>query len=84
MISPPDTREGHQDVDQSSLPEVQQWWKDNVGNTSNAQDYEWEVIERFGSDDAPELVIDYRGILEELDTSWTNYAVVTSPYSRHR
>ena len=30
VISPPDTREGHEDVDESELPEVQQWWKDNV------------------------------------------------------
>ncbi|GLR98458.1 type I site-specific restriction-modification system R (restriction) subunit [Bradyrhizobium liaoningense] len=27
IISPPDTREGHSDVDESELPEVQQWWK---------------------------------------------------------
>ena len=84
VISPPDTREGHQYVDQASLPEVRQRGKDNVGNTSNAQECEREVIERFDSDDAPELLIDYRGIFEELDTSWTNYAAVTSPYSRHR
>lgn len=31
VISPPDTREGHTNVDEKTLPEIQQWWKDNVG-----------------------------------------------------
>jgi type I restriction enzyme R subunit len=34
VISAPDTREGHEDVDESTLPEVQQWWKDNVNGRS--------------------------------------------------
>jgi type I restriction enzyme R subunit len=119
VISPPDTREGHESVDESSVPEVQQWWKLNVGADADA--YERRVIEDFGSEGSPDLLIvvdklltgfdeprnavlyidkplkehnliqaiarvnrlheekqyglliDYRGILEELDTSIRNY-----------
>jgi type I restriction enzyme R subunit len=31
VMSPPDSREGNTDVDESTTPEVTQWWKDNVG-----------------------------------------------------
>ena len=48
VISPPDTREGHADVDESELPEVQQWWKENVGNDADA--YERRIIEDFSTE----------------------------------
>jgi len=119
VISPPDTREGHANADESSTPEVQQWWQDHVGG--DADGYEQQVLDRFGQDGPPDLLIvvdklltgfdeprntvlyidkslrehnliqaiarvnrlheqkpfgyliDYRGILEELDTSIRQY-----------
>lgn len=119
VISPPDTREGHSEVDEAELPEVQQWWKDNV--KGDAEDYERQVIEDFSTEGRPDilivvdklltgfdeprnavlyidkkleqhnliqaiarvnrlhekkpygLLIDYRGILKELDTALTEY-----------
>lgn len=124
VISAPDTREGHDDTDDAKTPEVQTWWKVNVGNDSDA--YEIDVIERFGTDGAPDILIvvdrlltgfdeprnavlyidkhlkghnllqaiarvnrlheakqfgyliDYRGILAELDTSIQDYADLAS------
>ncbi len=32
IISPPDTREGNTEVDESTVPEVQKWWNANVGH----------------------------------------------------
>jgi len=120
VISPPDTREGHSDVDETELPEVQQWWKDNVGKVPD-EEYTREVIDAFaGSGDLDILIvvdklltgfdeplngvlyidkhlkehnliqaiarvnrlhdakkygllIDYRGILKELDTAIKDY-----------
>ncbi|MGV4878779.1 type I restriction endonuclease subunit R, partial [Acetobacter indonesiensis] len=34
VMSPPDTREGHTEVDERKQPEIQTWWKDNVGSQS--------------------------------------------------
>ncbi len=124
VISAPDTREGHDDTDDAKTPEVQTWWKMNVGNDAGA--YEADVIERFGTDGAPDILIvvdklltgfdeprnavlyidknlkghnllqaiarvnrlheakqfgyliDYRGILAELDTSIQDYADLAS------
>ncbi len=119
VISPPDTREGHSEVDEAELPEVLQWWKDNV--KGDPETYERQVIEDFGTEGRPDilivvdklltgfdeprnavlyidkkleqhnliqaiarvnrlheqkkygLLIDYRGILKELDTALTEY-----------
>lgn len=119
VISAPDTREGHEDTDESKLPEVQAWWKANVGN--DARGYENRVIEDFKTEGPPDILIvvdklltgfdvernavlyvdkhlkghnllqaiarvnrlhdakkhgvlvDYRGILKELDTSIQDY-----------
>ncbi|WP_109316258.1 type I restriction endonuclease subunit R [Pseudovibrio ascidiaceicola] len=119
VISPPDTREGHEDTNAANAPEVQQWWKENVG--ADAETYENGVIEDFGTEGAPHVLIvvdklltgfdepknavlyidknikehnllqaiarvnrlhedkqfgylvDYRGILKELDTSLQDY-----------
>ena len=119
VISAPDTREGHTDADESNLPLVQEWWKKNV--TGDPQDYEKQIIEHFGTDGPPDILIvvdklltgfdeprnavlyidkqlkghnliqaiarvnrlhpqkpfgyliDYRGILKELDTAITDY-----------
>ncbi|HAV5442516.1 type I restriction endonuclease subunit R [Acinetobacter baumannii] len=120
VMSPPDSREGNTDVDESTTPEVTQWWKENVG-TQDEQAYTKQVIERFEKDyslkllivvdklltgfDEPQntvlyidknlkehnliqaiarvnrlhpkkkfgLLIDYRGILKELDTTILKY-----------
>lgn len=119
VISPPDTREGHSEVDEAELPEVLQWWKDNV--KVDPEEYERQIIEDFGTEGRPDilivvdklltgfdeprnavlyidkkleqhnliqaiarvnrlheqkkygLLIDYRGILKELDTALTEY-----------
>ena len=119
VISAPDTREGHDEADESKAPEVQAWWKANVGNDPDG--YETRVLEDFGTEGPPDILIvvdklltgfdeprnavlyidknlkghnllqaiarvnrlhdakkhgfliDYRGILAELDTSMRDY-----------
>jgi type I restriction enzyme R subunit len=119
VISPPDTREGHEDADEANVPEVQKWYAANVGRDPKA--YEERVIEDFSTPGRPDilivvdklltgfdeprnavlyidkylkdhnllqaiarvnrlhdakkfgLLIDYRGILKELDTSLKDY-----------
>jgi len=119
VISPPDIREGHEDAEEAKSPEVQAWWKANVGHDAEA--YESEVIGAFSEEGPPDvlivvdklltgfdeprnavlyidkqikghnllqaialvnrlheakqvgLLLDYRGILSELDTSIQDY-----------
>ena len=65
VISPPDTREGHEEVDETELPEVQQWWKDNV--KGDAEEYERHVIEDFGTDGKPDILIVVDKLLTGFD-----------------
>jgi type I restriction enzyme R subunit len=119
-MSPPDTREGHDTVDEESKDLVQVWWKENVGSMDEKA-YTKQIIEAFSHDDGPDIMIvvdklltgfdepkntvlyidkqlrdhniiqaiarvnrlhakkqfgyliDYRGILKELDASIANY-----------
>ncbi|MDC5601248.1 type I restriction endonuclease subunit R, partial [Acinetobacter baumannii] len=66
VMSPPDSREGNTDVDESTTPEVTQWWKENVGN-QDEQTYTKHVIERFEKDDALKLLIVVDKLLTGFD-----------------
>ncbi len=65
VISAPDTREGHGDTDETKTPEVQAWWKLNIGN--DPEQYEAEVIKDFGTDGAPEILIVVDKLLTGFD-----------------
>ena len=65
VISPPDTREGNTDVDETNLPLVQEWWKKNV--TGDPQDYEKDIIEDFGTDGPPDILIVVDKLLTGFD-----------------
>jgi type I restriction enzyme R subunit len=125
VMSAPDTREGNTDIDESTIPEVARWWRDNIGS-QDEQTYTKNVVERFDKDpklkllivvdklltgfDEPKnsvlyidksikghnliqaiarvnrlhhlkeygLLIDYRGILAELDTTIKKYQDLAS------
>ena len=65
VISAPDTREGHEEADESKAPEVQAWWKANVGNDPEA--YETGVIEDFSTDGPPDILIVVDKLLTGFD-----------------
>ncbi|WP_290434452.1 type I restriction enzyme subunit R domain-containing protein, partial [Aeromonas caviae] len=52
VMSPPDSREGNTEVDESTTPLVTQWWKENVG-TQDEQVYSKALIERFADENDP-------------------------------
>ena len=65
VISSPDTREGHSEVDEAELPEVQQWWKENV--RGDAEEYERQVIEDFATEGRPDILIVVDKLLTGFD-----------------
>lgn len=81
VISPPDTREGHKDVDETKLPEVQQWWKDNVGN--NAELYEKNAIDAFSTDGDPDLLIVVDKLLTGFDEPRNAVLYIDKPLREH-
>lgn len=81
IISSPDTREGHADVDESELPEVQQWWKDNV--KGDAEEYERQTIEDFGTDGRPDILIVVDKLLTGFDEPRNAVLYIDKPLKAH-
>lgn len=81
VMSPPDTREGHEDVDESVLPEVQQWWKVNVG--ADAEGYERKTIENFATEGAPDLLIVVDKLLTGFDEPRNTVLYIDKPLKEH-
>lgn len=81
VISAPDTREGHADVDEKVLPEVQQWWKDTVG--SDAEAYERKIIDDFSTEGDPDLLIVVDKLLTGFDEPRNAVLYIDKPLKEH-
>ncbi|MFT7561969.1 MAG: type I restriction enzyme R subunit, partial [Flavobacteriales bacterium] len=81
IISAPDTREGHKDVDETSLPEVQQWWKDTVGN--DAENYEKDTIDNFATEGPPDILIVVDKLLTGFDEPKNAVLYIDKPLKEH-
>lgn len=81
IISPPDTREGHSDVDESKLPEVQQWWKDNI--KGDVESYERKVIEDFATEGPPDILIVVNKLLTGFDEPKNAVLYIDKPLKEH-
>lgn len=81
IISAPDTREGNIEVDESTLPEVQKWWKDNVGNDQDA--YERRVLDHFSSAGDPDLLIVVDRLLTGFDEPSNAVLYIDKPLKEH-
>lgn len=67
VISAPDTREGHTNTDESSLPVVQKFWKDMMHRHGNEKDYVKDVTSGFNFSDEPEILIVVDKLLTGFD-----------------
>ena len=81
IISPPDTREGHEEVDESELPEVQQWWKDNV--KTDPEEYERSVIDAFSEPGKPDILIVVDKLLTGFDEPRNTVLYIDKPLKQH-
>jgi len=81
IISSPDTREGHKDVDETRLPEVQQWWKGNVDG--DAEHYEKKVIDHFSTVGDPDLLIVVDKLLTGFDEPRNTVLYIDKPLKEH-
>lgn len=82
VMSPPDSREGNLEVDESSTPEVTQWWAKNVGSTDE-QTYTKHIIERFDKDDSLKLLIVVDKLLTGFDEPKNTVLYIDKPLKEH-
>ncbi|MDB3935636.1 HsdR family type I site-specific deoxyribonuclease [Granulosicoccus sp.] len=81
IISSPDTREGHANADESSTPEVQRWWQENV--TSSAEEYEKRILSQFASEGTPDLLIVVDKLLTGFDEPRNTVLYIDKPLRDH-
>ncbi|QWT39182.1 type I restriction endonuclease subunit R [Dickeya dadantii] len=82
VISSPDTREGNTEIDESTMPEVTQWWKENVGS-QDEQSYTQHVIERFDKDDSLKILIVVDKLLTGFDEPKNTVLYIDKPLKGH-
>lgn len=81
-MSPPDTREGHDTVDGESKDLVQNWWKENVGSMDEKA-YTKQIIDAFGRDDGPDLMIVVDKLLTGFDEPKNTVLYIDKPLKQH-
>lgn len=82
VMSPPDTREGNTSIDESDIPEVTQWWKENVGS-QDEQAYTKHLIERFDKDDMLKMLIVVDKLLTGFDEPKNAVLYIDKPLKEH-
>lgn len=84
-MSPPDTREGHEAVDQESKDIVQNWWKGNVADTFGQDEkaYTKAIIEDFSKDDGPDIMIVVDKLLTGFDEPKNTVLYIDKPLKEH-
>ncbi len=84
IMSPPDTREGNSDVDEDSLPEVQQWWKQNMAvHGADPEQFEKQALRAFACDGAPDLLIVVDKLLTGFDEPRNAVLYIDKPLHGH-
>ncbi|MEI9534885.1 HsdR family type I site-specific deoxyribonuclease [Moellerella wisconsensis] len=81
-MSAPDTREGHDVVDQESKDIVQNWWKANVDKIDEKA-YTKAIIEDFGRDDGPDIMIVVDKLLTGFDEPKNTVLYIDKPLKEH-
>ena len=66
VISPPDTREGTEEID-APLPEVQTFWKQMMDRYGNEEAYNQEILASFGRADGIEILVVIDKLLTGFD-----------------
>lgn len=82
VMSAPDTREGNVEIDESTMPEVSKWWKDNIGNQDETI-YTKTVIDRFDKDEKLKLLIVVDKLLTGFDEPKNTVLYIDKPLKEH-
>lgn len=84
IISAPDSREDHEEVDEEPNDEVQKFWKRIVTRNGTPEQYEESVIHKFKQDDDEvELLIVVSKLLTGFDSPNCAYLYIAKPLAEH-
>ena len=83
VISPPDTREGHEDTDPDNLPEVQRFWAQMMERFRDEKSYNREILEEFHRADGVDLLIVVDKLLVGFDEPRNTVLYIDKPLKDH-
>jgi len=83
VISPPDTREGHEEVDSTRSPEQEAFWKKMMARFGSEQAYNREIKEDFGRKDGVEILIVVDKLLVGFDEPRNTVLYIDKPLKEH-
>jgi type I restriction enzyme, R subunit len=83
VISPPDQREGHHEVDESTDDKVQQFWKRMMDKYGNEEAYEEAIKDEFINGDDIDLLIVVDKLLTGFDAPRATVLYVDKPMKEH-
>ncbi|RMG81244.1 MAG: type I restriction endonuclease subunit R, partial [Bacteroidetes bacterium] len=84
LISPPDTREGEESAYGESADEVKRFWKSKMEAFGGSpKNYEKQLINRFKSDDEPEIIIVVDKLLTGFDAPRNTFLYITRSLKEH-
>lgn len=82
VMSPPDSRQDNTEADEAAMPEIQKWWKANVGNQPEAA-YTEAVVSRFEKDPDLKLLIVVDKLLTGFDEPQNAVLYIDKPLKEH-
>ena len=83
IISGPDTREDHSDLDESNIPEVQAFWKSMMAQYGSEEKYNEKIINAFKKSETPELLIVVDKLLTGFDAPKNSVLYVDKRLKEH-
>lgn len=83
IISAPDTREDHSDLDESNIPEVQSFWKSMIAQYGSEEKYNEKIINAFKKSDEPEILIVVDKLLTGFDAPRNTVIYIDKKLKEH-
>ncbi len=83
LISPPDTREGHEDIGDEPTDEVQAFWKKMMQKYGNDENYNKTLINAFKKSEEPEIIIVVEKLLTGFDAPRNVVLYLTTSLKEH-
>ena len=67
IISSPDMREGHEQIDKGPIDEVNKFWRTEMNKYGSEEERDEQIIKRFNDNDEPEILIVVNKLLTGFD-----------------
>lgn len=83
IISPPDEREGYEDIYGEPAEEVQRFWKNMMKRFGSEKKYNDQIIDSFKSADQPEILIVVDKLLTGFDAPTNTVLYIAKPLKEH-